>query len=80
MQEPSVTADANDFKPHNGMSMTTSSPLVTKGEKSSRVEKFKGEQNTTQLKVPSSPQSPSQSSHAQQLEQVLLQTLKHLTQ
>ena len=67
-QKTSVRADIDDFK-----------PFVTKDEKRSPAEKFKGEHQATQLNVSSSPQSPPQPSHTQ-LEQVLLQTLQHLTQ
>lgn len=74
MQEHFVKTDANDFKPHVNTQMTASSPFVTKLEKSSPEERFKSEQQTNQLNVSSSPQS----SHTQ-LEQVLLQTLQHLT-
>ena len=64
-QKTSLRADVEDFK-----------PFVTKDEKRSPAEKFKGEHQATQLKfnVSSSPQSPPQPSHTQ-LEQVLLQTL-----
>ena len=67
-QKTSLRADVEDFK-----------PFVAKDEKRSPAEKFKGEHQATQLNVSSSPQSPPQPSHTQ-LEQVLLETLQHLTQ
>lgn len=79
MQEPFVKRDASDFKPHVNTQMTASFPFVTKPEKSLPVERFKSEPPTTPLNISSSPQSSPQSSHTQ-LEQVLLQTLQHLTQ
>lgn len=67
-----------DSKPRVNTPMATSTPFVTKEDKGSPAEKFKSEQQTTQLNVSSSPQSPPQPSHTQ-LEHVLLQTLQHLT-
>ena len=75
MQEPFVRTDANDFKPHMNIQTTASFPFASKVDRNSPVQKFKGERQTPQLDV-----SPSPQSNHTQLEQVLLQTLQHLTE
>lgn len=74
----SSKADANDITLSVNMPGATSSPTATK-EQTFPTKRCKSEQLTPQQDVLSTPQSSPQPSHTQ-LEQVLLQTLQHLTQ
>jgi len=66
--------------PHANTPVVTGPPLATKKEQISLVGMCKSEQHVTvKQEVMPTPQSPLQPSHTQ-LEEVLLQTLQHLTQ
>ena len=78
--ETLLKVDANDFTPHVNTPVVTGPPLTSKKEHISPAGMCKSEQYVTvKQDVMPTPQSPLQPSHTQ-LEEVLLQTLQHLTQ
>ena len=80
VRETLLGVDANDFTPHANTPMVTGPPLTSKKEQILLAGMCKSKQhvNVKQDVMPT-PQSPLQLSHTQ-LEEVLLQTLEHLTQ
>ena len=80
VRETLFKLNANNFTPHANKPMVTGSPLVFKKEQVLPVDVCKSEQHVTlKQDVMPTPQSPLYLSHTQ-LEEVLLQTLQHLTQ
>ena len=80
VRETLLKVDANDFTPHANTPVVTGPPLTSKKEHISPAGMCKSEQHVTvKQDVMPTPQSPLQPSHTQ-LEEVLLQTLQHLTQ
>ena len=80
VRETLLKVDANDFTPRANTPMVTGPTLASKKEQISPAGMCKSEQHVTvKQEVMPTPQSPLQPSHTQ-LEEVLLQTLQHLTQ
>ena len=80
VRETLLKVDANDFTPHANTPVVTGPPLTSKKEHISPAGMCKSEQHVAvKQDVMPTPQSPLQPSHTQ-LEEVLLQTLQHLTQ
>ena len=82
VRETLLRVDANDFTPHANTPVVTGPPLTSKKEHTgiSPAGMCKSEQYVTvKQDVMPTPQSPLQLSHTQ-LEEVLLETLEHLTQ
>ena len=78
--ETLLKVDANDFTPHVNTPVVTGPPLTSKKEHISPAGMCKSERYViVKQDVMPTPQSPLQPSHTQ-LEEVLLQTLQHLTQ
>lgn len=75
-----LKVDANDLAPHANTLVVTGPTFAPKKEQISPADMYKSEKHVTvkQDVMPTS-QSPPQPSHTQ-LEEVLLQTLQHLTQ
>ena len=75
-----LKVDANDLTPHANTPVVTGPPFAPKREQISPADMCEGEKYVTvKQEVMPTPQLPPQSSHTQ-LEEVLLQTLRHLTQ
>ena len=79
VRETLLKVDANDFTPHANTPVVTGPPLAPKKEQISPADMCKSEQHVTlKQDVMPTPKSPLRPSHTQ-LEEVLLQTLQHLT-
>ena len=75
-----LKVDANDLTPHANTPVVTGPPFAPKKERISPADMCKSDKHVTvKQEVMPTPQSPLQPSHTQ-LEEVLLQTLRHLTQ
>lgn len=75
-----LKVDANDLTPHTNTPVVTGPPFAPKKEQISAADMCKREKHVTvKQEVIPTPQSPPKPSHTQ-LEEVLLQPLRHLTQ
>ena len=80
VQQTLLKVDANDFTPHANTPVVIGPPLTFKKEQISPAGMCKSEQHiTVKQDIMPTPRSPLQPSRTQ-LEEVLLQTLNHLTQ
>ena len=80
VRETLLKVDANDLTPHANTPVVTGPPAAPKKEQISPADTCKSEKHVTvKQEVMPTLQSPPQPSHTQ-LEEVLLQTLRHLTQ